>query len=198
MARRLDRKYVAKLVSESDTYKSQVSNEINRKVNDSKKLMLKEFQDHPVTKEIQDGPNSANTSRTLAGGYGNLYTFIGFRYGSNPTGLVKNLLALTKVMKRTRTQVTRSKVTTYFTVSVPSEDQVRAVSKMPFEGGKSWVYGIERGISGFSHYMYKNYALSRSTKGLQTKKKIRSVQFKPLYGGYITQILKNFFIRISK
>ena len=198
MAKRLDRKYVAKLVSNSDAYKSGVSKVINEKVKDSKSLMISEFDRHPVTQEIVGGINSGNTSKTLPSGYGNLYTFIGFRYGSNPTAPVKNLLALTSVMKRTSTRVVGSKITTYFKVSIPSEDQIKSSSKMPWEGGRSWVYGIERGISSFSYYMFKNYTLSRSTKGFQSKYKVRSGQFKPMYGGYITKILKNFFDRISK
>ena len=151
MAKRLNHKYVAKLVAGSDAYKSQITSMIEKKVRDSSKLMTQEFNQHPVTVEIRGGVNAANISKTLPDGYGNLYTFIGFRYGSNPTGLVKSLLSLTNVMKRTRTQVTGKKITTFFKVSVPSEDQIKSVSKMPWEGGRSWVYGIERGISNFSH-----------------------------------------------
>lgn len=198
MAKRLNRKYVAKLVSNSSAYKSEVSKIMEDKVKQGKALMLNEFDQHPVTQEIAGGINSGNISKTLPSSYGNLYTFIGFRYGSNPISPVKNLLALTKVLKKTRTRVVGNKITTFFNVTVPSEDQIKSVSKMPWEGGRSWVYGIERGISSFSHYMFKNYSLSRSTKGFQSKRKVRSGQFKPLYGGYITKILKNFFDRVSQ
>tara|TARA_B100000579_G_C22759342_1_gene818140 strand:+ start:649 stop:1245 length:597 start_codon:yes stop_codon:yes gene_type:complete len=198
MAKRLNRKFVSKLVADSRVFKDEMSKMIKEKVEDSKKLMLNEFDRHPVTVEIKGGVNSSNLSKTLPGGYGNLYTFIGFRYGTTPVFPVRNLLSLTNVMKRTRTQVTGTKITTYFKVSTPSEEQITTVSKMPWERGRSWVYGIERGISGFSHYMYKNYALSRSTRGLQSKRKIKSGQFKPMYGGYITKILKNFFDRVSR
>jgi hypothetical protein len=198
MAKKLNRRHIVKLVSESSVYKSQINNIISKKVLRSKRGMLEEFDSHPVTREVEAGINSGNTSGTLPSGYGNLYTFIGFRYGSDPANMIRNLLSLTKSLKKTKSKVSKSKITTYFTITTPSQDQIKAVSKMPFEGGKSWVYGIERGISGFSHYIYKNYTLSRSTKGLQSRYKARSGQFKPMYDGYITRILKNFFDRVSK
>ena len=44
---------------------------------------LQDFNSHPVTKEIEAGPNSSNISGTL-GGTGNLFTYIGFSSGSKP------------------------------------------------------------------------------------------------------------------
>ena len=198
MATRLNHKYIVELVSKSDAYKSHINNVITKKVSMAKVALLEEFNNHPVTEEIEAGVNSSNLSKTLPSGYGNLYTFIGFRYGSNPTNVIRNLLASTKNLKKIRNKVSKKKIISYVTITTPSENQIKAVSKMPYEGGKSWVYGIERGISGFSHYIYKNYILSRSTKGLQSKHKARSGSFKPMYDGYITKILKNFFDRVSK
>ena len=40
-------------------------------------LLVNEFESHPVTQEIQDGP-SKESSDILPGGYGNLYAFLGF------------------------------------------------------------------------------------------------------------------------
>jgi len=198
MATRLNHKHIVKLVSESNAYQKYINDVITKKVSQAKGLLIEEFNNHPVTEEIEAGVNSSNVSKTLPSGYGNLYTFIGFRYGSNPTSAIRNLLALTKSLKKTRSRVSKRKIITYVTITTPTEGQIKAVSKMPYEGGKSWVYGIERGISGFSHYIYKNYILSRSTKGLQSKYKARSGHFKPMYDGYITKILKNFFDRVSK
>ena len=48
--------------------------------------LIKEFEKHPVTKELKQGPFGGNPSRTL-GGYGNLYSFIGFQ-GGDPTEIV--------------------------------------------------------------------------------------------------------------
>ena len=35
------------------------------------------------------------------------------------------------------------------------------------------MYGVESGISGFGYYMFKNYTLGRSKKGLQSDNKVR-------------------------
>lgn len=48
-----------------------------------KNQMIKEFLNHPVTKEILAGPAAENISETL-GGNGNLFSYIGFEEGSEP------------------------------------------------------------------------------------------------------------------
>ena len=57
----------------------------------SKKQMLDDFIDHPVSKEILAGPDSSNISGTIIGG-GNLFSFIGFHAGDNPIRNLYNLL----------------------------------------------------------------------------------------------------------
>ena len=42
-----------------------------------KNQFLAEFSRHPITMELRGGANSSNISGTL-GGYGNLYSFLGF------------------------------------------------------------------------------------------------------------------------
>ena len=113
MAKRLNRKYVTKLVSNSPAYKSEIFKVMEDRAKKAKALMLNEFDRHPVTQEIAGGINSSNVSKTLPSSYGNLYTFIGFRYGSDPISPIKNLLALTRVLKKTRTRVVGNKITTY-------------------------------------------------------------------------------------
>ena len=48
-----------------------------------KREMIKEFLNHPVTKEIKEGPQAQNISNTL-GGYGNLFSYNGFYEGEDP------------------------------------------------------------------------------------------------------------------
>ena len=50
-----------------------------------------DFDNHVVTREIEAGPQSSNSSGTL-GGIGNLFSFIGFNNGSNPVQPVRELL----------------------------------------------------------------------------------------------------------
>ena len=74
------------------------------------------------------------------------------------------------------------------------------VARMPWESGNSWVVGIERGISGFSNYMYftkgegRFAARSRSGKAVQSKKEINAGTFRPTK--YITEILDNYRKRL--
>ena len=49
--------------------------EAEKIVEENKRVMLAEFDAHPVTKEIKTGPDAQNSSKTL-GGYGNLFSFI--------------------------------------------------------------------------------------------------------------------------
>ena len=56
----------------------------------AKQQMVENFESHPVTQEIRSGPDAGNASSTL-GGYGNLYSYIGFA-GSDPTSIVSNYL----------------------------------------------------------------------------------------------------------
>ena len=73
-----------KKLSTNRAFKSELRKKASEKIDSSKALLLRDFDSHPVTKEIEGGAGSPNLSRTL-GGYGNLYTFIGFAFGSRPT-----------------------------------------------------------------------------------------------------------------
>jgi hypothetical protein len=61
---------------------------------------------------------------------------------------------------------------------------------MPWEGGRSWVTGIERGISGFSNYLYKKFGDGRSKEALQSDNKIRLAFYRKTT--YLTSIINNF------
>ena len=54
-------------------------------------ILIAEFNAHPVTKEIEGGEGSANISGTL-GGYGNLFTYIGFNDSDHPIEILRALL----------------------------------------------------------------------------------------------------------
>ena len=58
---------------------------------DAKINAIERFENHPVTLEIEGGPNASNLSGTL-GGYGNLFSYIGFSAGENPTDPLRQYL----------------------------------------------------------------------------------------------------------
>ena len=54
---------------------------IEPKIQERQKELVKNFTVHPITVELDAGPRASNTSGAL-GGYGNLYSFIGFSYNN--------------------------------------------------------------------------------------------------------------------
>ncbi len=193
-SQRVNMQFVGRLLAKNKGFQRRLFQKAQKNFEKKKTLLVNEFDRHPVTREIDGGVGASNISNTL--GYGNLFTFIGFPAGSNPTEPVRNLLRtqtrLGKV-KNTR-NVAKNKIVMSVEVNLPSESILSAVTPMPFEGGRSWLYGIERGISGFGNYMYKLWSGSRSGKGIQTKKNIRGGGFRNRR--YLTEVLFDFAKRI--
>jgi hypothetical protein len=157
----------------------------------AKRMMLKEFDRHPVTQEIEAGPRAVNISNTLDG-YGNLFSFIGFEAGENPTDKLRNLLEVATQFRQT---IYRQGVW-YFKISLPDKGAIENVTQMPWEKGNSWAYGVETFISGLSNYMYKKWSGSRSGMGFQLPyENWEDIAFtsRP----YISEILNNFRERVN-
>ena len=87
-----------------------------------------------------------------------------------------------------------------FNASIPSKQELEAMTPMPFEGGRSWLTSIERGISGLSYYIYhktKNIKASRSGKAIQSKHRYMSgLRYKPT--SYISPILNKLRDRLIR
>jgi len=197
-----DKGFLEKVVRNSTTVSRQSDIIIKRRVAGLKGVALKEFDRHPVTRELSQGPNGINLSNTL-NGVGNLFSFIGFYKAQNVIGPIRDTLKSHfnlvggQGKKRGRKGV---KAFTY-QLDFPSVNSFDLVSRMPWESGNSWVVGIETGISGFSNFMYLKFgegkelaAKSRSGKGLQSRKVLNVGIFRPT--SYITEILKNYRKRL--
>lgn len=157
----------------------------------AKNAMLRQFNEHPITEEIEAGKNAINLSNTLDG-YGNLFSFIGFTQDSRPIEDLRELLENNVSFRQT---VYRNMVF-YFRVSVPSREDIEANTEMPWEPGNSWAYEVERGISGANHYMFKKWLEGRSKTGLQLPfENMEDLNFNPK--PYITEILAEFRNRIN-
>lgn len=162
------------------------------KLQDEVKEFLNEFESHKVTKEIEDGESAQNISGTLSG-YGNLFSFIGFSNGSKPTEVVKDLIKKIRIAGSGRTQMGKAYGEVVFRVLVPSIDEFENKTPMPWAKGRSWLFGIERGISGFGYFISR--ALSgRSEGGVQADNAIRSGSFRntsyfsKMYNGFIKRL----------
>ncbi len=199
----LKKGFLEKTVRNSAAVASQADTIIKRKIGGLKGVALKDFDAHPVTREISQGPEAINSSNTL-GGQGNLFSFIGFSKSSDPIAPVREILKsnLNLVSRQKKKKGAKGMIAGYtYQLSFPSIFAFDLASRMPWESGNSWVEGIEKGISGFSNYMYLNFGegkettKSRSGKALQVKKSINGGTFRAT--PYITEILDKYRRRLE-
>lgn len=173
-------KEVQKLVRES----------VKKEIEIQKNNFLQEFNSHPVTQEIESGPNASNSSGTL-GGYGNLFSFLGFSNGSNPVVPVR--LLIQKIFLNKSIKITDNGF--QFIVTVPSKEEFASASRLPWENGRSWLFDVEKVISGLGAYLYGKFGSSRSGSGLQSKYNYSGRLFKPTK--YFNGIYNNFLRRLG-
>ena len=164
------------------------------KIKRAKEAMVKDFLGLKVTQEIIGGPHTTNISGTL-GGYGNLFSFIGFNEGEQPINPIITLL------NQTTFRITQMNTRGSFKViiEIPSAEDIFAVTPLPWAAGISWAKRIEVGMSGLGMYLNTPSDYSRSGGGIQTDKKIRGGRFSNTR--YITWFLKEWqkkFLRIDK
>ena len=152
---------------------------------EAEQALLAAFDAHPVTREIEAGPGATNTSGTL-GGYGNLFTFIGFNDSDNPIEAIRALLKNSVQVKILPAD--HRKMIQNFVISLPSKAEIEAAAPMPWAGGRSWVEGIEKGISGLGNYINsRTRDIGRSGSGTQTEDSIRGASFRST--PYLSQLL---------
>lgn len=188
MAGRINRSILKNEISKTKakSLEKEASIIANKILEDQKREYLNNINNHPVSQELMAGPDSENISRTLDG-EGNLYTFIGFNQGEKP---IEDLTDL--IDKNTRIEKGEFKDGVFnFRVSSPSLEELQTFTPMPFEGGNSWLKSIEKGISGFSNYLYGlMFASSRSGRGIQSQNKVRKASYKPVK--YFSLLYKDF------
>jgi hypothetical protein len=159
--------------------------------NDAKEIALKDFNNHPVTVELENGPSATNTSNTL-NGKGNLFSFIGFYAGSKPVEVVRDaLISYITFEKNPKLLDNVNGVVYQFVIKVPYMTELESITPLPWEDGRSWLRGIERGISGFGRYIYWKLSKgSRSGTGLQGDKLLREGRYQPT--SYLGKIMREF------
>jgi hypothetical protein len=168
--------------------------------------MQKEFEEHPVTQEIDGGIGASNISQTLKGGgpSENLYSFIGFPESDtgSPTDAIRERLdpEHRDGPKLTFEGRTGKHTTNYrFKIRAPLMDRIFAKTPIPWAKGYSWAKLIEKGIPGFSRFLakYLPFPPSRSGGGIQLKGEIRpGADYEPPKQGYLTTIMNNFIVRV--
>ena len=145
---------------------SQAQKICKSKFNQAKASILKEFLGDIVTREIRGGANVSNSSGVL-GGYGNLFSYIGFYDGFDPIAPIEEYIRNFPFVARS---VGGRAGSLSIRIKFPSIERIKQLSGMPWEEGNSWIMGIERGISGFSNYMY-NASMNRGRSGTAIQNK---------------------------
>lgn len=167
---------------------------VRQEAQDARNRMLKDFDEHPVTQEIEGQGRVDNISNTIESrGDANLFNFIGFPLGSNPLAFTRKLLS-----KKTQAKVKKSIFRRgLFTVSVniPDKEFLETKARMPWADGLSWMKGIEEGIPNIVNFLNKPHKNSRSGRGIQVDKKFQK-RFRKR--DYMTEIYDKFFRRIGK
>ena len=154
-----------------------------------KTSMLSDFDEHPVTKELQQ-KTSADPSAFTS--YGSLFGFIGFDESDEPAEVVREMLEKSEL----KFIKTKKGGVLDFKVFYPSKEELFSATPLPWASGRSWLRGIESGISGFGRYLNVENEASRSGKGIQAKNQLRSTRFKATK--YISKILNDFIQKIEK
>ena len=157
----------------------------------AKRELISEFNNHPITKEIEAGPDANNTSGTL-GGYGNLFSYIGFYEEEDPIELVRLLLNEYE-LKKPKVVIRKSNIQYKFRVIGMTKKRLFAATRLSWLG-KSWLQGIESGISGIGKYLHDSadylHGNSRSSTGIQSSQRIRGGAYRPTQ--YISALLNSF------
>lgn len=172
---------VKKAVENTSSFQNRAEVIVKKNYLENKDRFFNEFNNHPVTQEIEAGPTASNSSKTL-NGMGNLFSYIGFFANQMPIQELRQILEKSFSFRR--------KNNTKFIIEYPDLNTIKSNTPMPWEGGRSWVLGIEKGISGFGNYMYKKFTAGRSEEALQTKNKIRGSSFKRVR--YMSEMIKKF------
>ena len=192
----IDKKQLLKeIVANNSRITNQLVKEyIEPRINVLQEQMVEEFRSHPVTSELNNGPNASNTSGLL-GGYGNLFSFIGFSSSDSP---IETVLAI--LNKKIRTSVKRRDNNGGYSIilAIPSREEINAATPIPWLSGRSWVDGIEKGISGLGQYLYSENGFdnSRSDTGVQVYNRVSGVKFKNT--SYLSTIINNFKRKLTK
>lgn len=161
------------------------------KFNEMKRNLINSFENHLITKEIDGGVGASNISGTL-GGKGNLFSFIGFKSNSNPTEPIR--LALNAISQTA--VITKRDGGTTSHILYPSPDDIFRITPLPWADGRSWVLGIERGISNFGQYLDLKAESSRSGRGIQSEHVDSGASFSTT--PYLTELIKTFEKEVNK
>jgi hypothetical protein len=186
---RINYSAVRNKVKNSAKFEVTIDKKIKKNFEELKTNFIQDFESHPVTEEISQGPTASNNSGTL-NGIGNLFSYIGFQRGSDPIRPVREFIRNAFKLDKLKSKTVGNKINVNYKISYPTDKDLDGLTRMPWESGNSWLIGIERGISGFGSYIAKRFEKGRSGEALQSENRVRTGTFKPVK--YMSEIVTNF------
>jgi len=202
---------IHKYAARSSAFREKIKLEVKKAFLEARERFLRNFDNHPISKEIMAGPKSTNTSGTLRGtNSGNLFGFLGFQkadqHSNNP---VKKLR---KIIEKYSIKIYSRSGRTYTSIIIPSKEEI--FEETPLEWvTKSWVRAIESGVSGLGSYIaykkvksksgrsmrivaFKSPVPSRSSAGIQVKSKMKGIRY--FATRYMSSLLRDYKKDINK
>ena len=174
----------------------------------AKQDFIEEFDEHPVTQELN--PENYDKEGSALVDHGNLLTFIGFDEGSDPAGELKKYL-VENIQMAPEPKISdngKNKIFYDFKVSMPSMTQIDKEKQFETPDNwrsTSWVSIIENGVSNAVYYVFAKSeetaakfrkAGSRSGWGLQRPtKRADGGSFTPKK--YISELIANFINKFN-
>lgn len=158
--------------------------------------------ENPVIQELKAGENSSNISSTISyektsskENNANLFNFIGFPQGYDPTKDLLDLLARPIPITLTKTISDRNEFVHEFEVDTITKSEAYAVTPMPgWAGDKSWAEAIETGAllnDTIGYLLTISTSKSRSGTAVQAKlKNKRGSSFSE--NKFLSEILEDF------
>lgn len=170
---------------------------LNAEFEAQKKLLLREFDEHPVSKEILAGPTLNNSSFVDTQKGGNLYSFLGFKAGLRPVEDLRAFLFTAINKGRVTKEIKGQKITYSMEVRVPTKTEINRRTALLFWTNRGWVDMIEKGVGNFGRYLFNKAGLKKSRSGtaLQAKKDIRNEDFRGT--AYISELIANLIARLK-
>jgi len=167
---------------------------INEKIEAAQKKLIEDFENDPISQEIAAGPDVRDNPSGTLGGYGGLFSFIGFYRGDTPIKNITDRLSEQIFFRVKSLGFLKFEVVTDFV----TKTELFNSTPIPWNEGRSWLDGIEKGISGLGQYMNSSKLLknSRSGPGIQLQNTLRNGKFQNR--AYISKYLNEFEREIKK
>ena len=176
-----------KVFANSKVFQNLAYGAVKKKAAGLHKTALKELNEHEVTKELEKGPSGGGSS--LLGGRGNFFGFLGFYPGQQPVTIIREAFRNSIKVRNKKGKLKKLSATSFsweFDIDIPSPADI--YKETPLEwSSRSWVRGIEKGITNATKTVFLDSERSRSGVALQTTRNIGFINFRPT--PYVTEIL---------